>query len=156
MRTWTTAVDDDGWWRRRTDLQVDPDAEEPFARRPQPQLPAGQVRDSGELAEEALELLHTAQRTPAKPATPVEGRNDSQHVAVQLSSAGLVACTIDPEWAQRQEGSSISAALATALQRAIAKRPASTPIGSGADELIGDALATLTSLTSSPLHGGNR
>ncbi|WP_212992199.1 hypothetical protein [Actinoplanes auranticolor] len=155
MRTWTTAVDDGGWWRR-TGLEVNPDAEEIFTSRPQPQLPAGQVRDSSELAEEILGLLHDAQTPPVKPAEAVEGRDDNQHVAVQLSSAGLVACTIDPHWAQEQDAASIGAALATALQRAIAKRPASTPEGSGTDDLIGDALATLTSLTRSPPQGGNR
>ena len=156
MRTWTTAVDDDGWWRRRTDLEVNPDAEQPFASRPPPRLPAGQVRDSNDLAEEVLGRLHDAQSAPVKPLSAVEGRDDGRHVMVQLSSAGLTACTIDPDWAQQQDGVSISAALATALQRASAKRPASTPVGSRADDLIGDALATLISLTSSPLQGGNR
>ena len=152
-REWTNAVDDGGWWRRRADLNE----ESRLAGRTDPQLPSGQARDSNELAEEVLRELHSAQGPGANRSGTVEGWDDGEHVTVHLSSAGLSGCTIDPDWAQQRDGVSISTALATALQRAIAKLPASTPGGSGTGDLVGDALATLTSLTSSPdLQGGTR
>jgi hypothetical protein len=102
-------------------------------------------------------MLQAAQTPPASPPASEEGQDDGRHVTIQIASGGLTACTIEPDWAEQHNGSTISAALSTALQRAVAKRSAQSPPSVELDTLLGDALATLTSLTATPPEqGGNR
>ena len=156
MQGWTTAVDDGGWWRRRRDLEGDPTAETPFASRHLPPLPPGQARDGNELAEQVIRTLHDAQTPQTTPAAVGEGHDDGQHITVQISPAGLAGCTIDPDWAQRQDGAFLSAALSTALRRATVQRPVPSWPGAQVHSLVGDAFATLTYLTQTPTEGGDR
>lgn len=154
MQTWTVAMQDSGWWRRQAAFETD--AAESTAGASQP-LPFGHARDVNDLAEQALSQLQAAQSPQAPSSAPEEGRDDGQHVTIQIASDGLRTCTIEPAWAARHSGSAISAALTTALQRAVEKRSPQLSPRVEPDALLGDALATLASLTAIPPHqGGNR
>lgn len=138
LQQWLTAVNDAGW---RHGSNVENDAERTSL--PTTELPSGHARGSNELAEQATHRLREA-RT-GQTSTPVaEGRDDGEHVTVRLAPGGLVGCTIEPDWAVHRDGVTISSALATALRRAVERRPAPPR---GQDSLIGDALANLISLT---------
>lgn len=112
-----------------------------------PKLPAGQARESTELAEQALGALEAARRQSSAPPAPVEGTDDDRHVTIEIGPAGLTGCTIDPRWAARRDGAAISAALSSALKCAAAKVPAPAPPSPGSNDLLGDALAGLAFYT---------
>jgi hypothetical protein len=157
MQAWTVAMQENGWWRRQADFDADAVEGTAGAGQPLSESLFGHARDSNELAEEVLSKLQATQTQQAPPPAPDEGQDDGQHVTIQIASGGLNACTIEPDWARRHNGSSISAALSTALQRAVAKRSAQPSPRIELDALLGDALATLTSLTAIPPdQGGNR
>ncbi|HEX5201594.1 MAG TPA: hypothetical protein VFW27_16800 [Actinoplanes sp.] len=119
-------------------------------------MPAGHVRDSNQLAEDAIEHLRAAQAQSAAAPPTVQGQDDTRHVTVRLAPGGLTACTIAPDWAKHHDGPAISAALAAALHDAAGKLPAGPPAALHRDDLVGDALATLISLTATPpRQGGN-
>lgn len=155
VQTWSNTLDDGGWWRRRADFEENTDGR--VAGEGMPDAPFGHARDSNDVAEAVLRRLHDAQPPQAAPPASVEGHDDDDgHVTIRIAAGGLAACSIDPDWARHSDGVSISAALSTALRRAVAKYPA-PPATSEPDTLIGDALATLTSLTAAPAdQGGNR
>ncbi|WP_250000236.1 hypothetical protein [Actinoplanes sp. M2I2] len=150
METWTRAVDDDGWWRRRADVEATAgESSEAHVRDSEQATPFGQTRDENDLAEEVLSKLRAAQsRQPGTPAKAV-GQDDGKHVTVELALGGLTACAIEPDWAKNRAGTSISSALAVALRRAAA-RYLSPSAEAQPDSLVGDALATLRSLTAGP------
>ena len=134
LRMWSDALDDTG--------------------RPAPaDSPAqpGRERDVNDLAEEAIGALQRAQAAPVA-APESAGSDDGRHVTVRIGPGGLVACVVDADWAQGRDGASLTAALSTALQRAVTHR-AAPATGSPAE----DALATLTAITRpAPTEGGER
>jgi hypothetical protein len=154
MQAWSVAMQDSGFQRRQTDVEADAVASTASLGQ---SLPFGHARDINELAEEALSQLHAAQAPQTAASALEEAHDDGRHVTVQIASDGLRACTIEPAWAERHNGSTISAALSTALQRAVARRSAQSSPRVELDALLGDAVATLTSLTVIPPdRGGNR
>ena len=147
-------MQDSGLGRRRTDVESDAVAS---TAAPGLSLPFGHARDINELAEEALSQLHAAQAPQVAASALEEGHDDGRHITIQIASDGLRACTIEPAWTDGHNGSTISAALSTALHRAVAKRSAQSSPRVELDALLGDALTTLTSLTVIPPdRGGNR
>jgi len=156
MQAWTVAMQDSDWRRDQTSFEADAREHRAGPGQPLPESPFGHVRDTNELAEEVLSTLQSVQTQPAPSAAAGTGHDDGRHVTIQLASAGLTACTIEPGWALHHNGASISAGLSTALQRAVAKRSAQSSPRVEPDDLLGDALATLTSLTQiRPDQGGN-
>lgn len=155
MRAWVSAVNGSGWWRCRATIDEVIDAHTAHGGQALPELPFGHARDVNDLAEEVMRQLQGAQPSQAASPASVEG-HDEGHVSIQLGPGGLTACTIAPDWAEHRDGAAISAALATALRRAVAAYPPSQPAGFEPDTLIGDALATLTCLAATPpTLGGN-
>lgn len=152
MQAWSSAMQQDGWWRRQAELQADTVATGHL----EAASLFGRARDSNELAEEALNGLQKVQARQAPSPAPDEGQDDDGHVIIEIGPGGLTACTIDPDWARHHHGSSISAGLSTALRRALAKRSPQPPPPADLDALLGDALATLNSLTAHPDQGGDR
>jgi hypothetical protein len=156
MQAWTDELDHGRWWSRRADLdEAAGEGTDPVALGP-PEPPHGQARDSSELAELVLAALQDAQQPTVAPASD-EGTDDRRHVVVQVGPGGLTSCVIDPDWAASRDGTTISAALSSAMQRAKAKRPLTSPPGVESDNLVADALATLASLAMPPIiPGGDR
>jgi len=156
MQAWTAQLDDSGW-SSRADVDAATGKVPAPATAEMSTPPHGQGRDVNELAEHVLSALQAAQRPPADAPAPNEGADDGRHVTVQVGPGGLTACTVDPGWAARRDGGTISAALASALKRATATRPAVSSPGTEIDGLLGDALATLAALaTPSPTEDGDR
>ncbi|WP_146164168.1 hypothetical protein [Pseudosporangium ferrugineum] len=147
MESWIDALDQQRWWRRRAD--VDEFAGE-AGQSDLPAPPHGLTRDVNDVAEEAITELQGAQRSASAPADQEhEGADDGRHVVVRVGQGGLLACDIVPRWAEREEGSAVSAALSVALKRA-RPEPPPPPSSSRADDLVADALATLLSMTANP------
>ena len=152
MEAWTDTLDQQNWWRCRADIDGVGGADPLRIDRDLPGPPHGLPHDINDLAEEAISGLHGTQRSASLP-TPEEheGADDGRHVIVRVGPGGLSACEINPGWAERQHGPALSAALGVAVKRATAStRAAPSPPNDNIGQLVGDALATLTSLTTHP------
>ena len=149
MRAFVSAMDDGGWWGRRAAVDEMTDGYPAHGSQASPELPVGNARDVNDLAEEVMLKLHRVQTSPAASPASVEG-HDEGHVSIQLGPGGLTACTIAPDWAKHRAGAAISAALSTAVRRAVATYPPLQPAGAEPDTFLGDALATLSSLAATP------
>jgi hypothetical protein len=142
MRAWSESLDDSRW---RVDRSAFTYGEEPADPVPPPRLPAGEGRDVTELAEVVISRLQSVQQQPVPAPATVGGVDDGGHVTVRLEPQGAISCSIDPEWAVRRSGDSITSALMTALGRARAHLPTEDTRTAGVDGLLGDVLATLES-----------
>jgi len=132
-------------WPGRSPQQGMPDAPVP---------PRGHDVEITELAERAITALQQVQRRQASELDTPAGTDDGQHVTIQLGAGGLIACTIDAQWATGREGTVISAALAAALRQATASHKAAAAPRSEFDDLLGDALATFAVITEQALDEG--
>ncbi|SDT80898.1 hypothetical protein [Actinoplanes derwentensis] len=153
MRAWTDRLDDDRWWRRQRDAE-----DEPYAG-PVPYAlpPGGRVQVDAEFSEPILQALHTAGSRAGEPPASVEGRYDGRNVIVRLGAGGLAGCEIDPGWARRRDGATITAALGGALADArsqVAEPGRQAP--TGVDAALHDALATLADLAGQVPNRGER
>jgi DNA-binding protein YbaB len=155
MHAWTDRLDSNGWWMRRADLDHAPDDQAGLITAHPADLPSGSEREPTELVESVMTALHAAQKQLPAPADVVTGSDAGGQVTITLGAGGLTGCEIDAGWASRHDGSTISAALSTALRQAVAHR-VPLPRDAGMDPLLGDALATLASLTRQMEQGGNR
>jgi hypothetical protein len=149
MTAWGNQLDDTRWWAQRADL----DENDPQPPANSPSLPEGIARDPNALAEDVLKALHNVQRPPAAPARG-EGSDSGRHVVVVLEGAGLADCSVQSDWAARRDGDTITAALNQALRAAKRAMPGRPAPATGLDALLGDALATLRSVTQQPSAGG--
>jgi len=148
-RAWADQLDDSGWWSHRADMDATADSGSDVT-----ELPYGERRESTDLTEEVLASLQAVQRQQPDPAVPDSVMDVGRHITIQVGPGGLTGCTIDPRWAMHSDANSINAALSSALQRAAAKRSATPRPGAEIDAMLGDALATLRSLTTQPPDQG--
>jgi hypothetical protein len=152
MKAFSDHLDDTRWWGHR--VRADEDGPDPSTVEASPP-PTGKERDPGELNEDILKALHMAQQTPEAAAGPVDGSDPQRYVTVTLGPSGLARCVVDADWAERRDGSAITAAFTQALRAAKSEILAPAPPDANLDGLLGDALATLRAITDQhPTAGG--
>lgn len=149
MRAWSGRLEQGSWRGERA--APDGDRTAPAADPPEP--PTGAPRDTADLAEDVIAALQSVRAAPAPEPVTAEGRS-GDHVTVRLGRSGLASCVISPRWATGRDGAAVTAALDAALRQARANLVASPP-RRDLDALIGDALATLQSITDTPPAGGH-
>jgi hypothetical protein len=144
VTAWTDQLDDARWWARRAHF-------EEYGSRSAiveaPPMPPGAAREPAELTEDVLTALKAVQQPQPAAEKAGAGWDPGRRARLTLNSAGLASCSLDSDWAARQDGSVITAAVAQALRAAKAAMPHQPTVGLNLDGLVGDALATLRALT---------
>jgi hypothetical protein len=117
----------------------------PAFRKPMPQA---QPRPLGDLAEEMISAFGKIDSfaPPAPTTAAATGTAAAGKVSISLSGNGLVSCTVDAYWANRESGRDVTDALGVALsaaKSALARTPAKPNPAAGMEGLFGEAMALL-------------
>lgn len=156
MSTWWATMQREGWQTRAEQLERDTATATPgTAGDPMPpelrqRIAEARPRPLAEITEDMLRAaaqVTESARQPAAPATAT-GTAASGSLSVTVSEAGLVSCVAEPEWASRQTGGALAAALDAAIGAARtglgAARQRATTEGNQLDALLVEALALLS------------
>jgi hypothetical protein len=153
MSAWSQRARDEGWRADSDRLRVPVlDRDVPVARLPadvRQRVEDAPPRSLDGLTDDVLTALRRVDTATATSPSIATGRGSpgSGRLAVVVSRAGLVSCTVDAKWATRQSGSQLTAAFGAALAMARAEliraAPAPDTATAGLDQLFAQAMATL-------------